>query len=134
MTYGKPFYSKYNFFPVSDFEQSIYNSNYKLYKKNPTISKKKLLNFINKIKINNKLESYINILKYLENDFIPSLKDKNEVKVVINKLINDSINFKDVCIILSEIYLQIYSYVGYTNYREKLFELFMNNISINKNK
>ena len=80
--------------------------------------------------IDNTKDYNIAIINYLSNNFIPSLKEINSVKDIINKLIMDSIKIKDVCNLLNDLYMNIYSYAKYKKYTDKYFELVLDNINI----
>ena len=130
MTRGSPFYSKYLFTPVYEDDKKAFNYNKQLFLKNPTISKDIIISMIKKLDLDEKNDNHKHIIKYIKNIFIPSLTDKNLVKDIIKKLIDDSINLKDICNILYNIYEVIYFHIGYKKYREKAFELYLDDFKI----
>jgi len=130
MTKGRPFYAKYKFTPIYPDDSTAFYKNNEIYDTNPTISKKQILKFINKINFDKESQYYKNIIKYINENLLPNLTDKNIIKNLITKLIYDSKNIKDICIFLDEIYMYIYNYAGYLRYKYKSFELILANLSI----
>ncbi len=130
MEKGRPFYAKYKFVPKYKEDKYVFYNNNEIYNTNPTISKTRLLKFINKINLDEVFASK-NIGTYIKTQ-LEILPDKIIIKDLITKLILDSKNIKDVCILLGKIYMGIYSYANYGIYINKTFELILDNLSINQ--
>jgi len=130
MTKGSPFYAKYKFTPIYPNDVNAFYNNNELYHTNPTISKNQLLKIINGLNFDKIFINPNDIKKYINKNLLPTLSDANIVKDLITKLINDSNNIKDVCILFDELYMNIYLKSGYLKYRDKSFELNLTNINI----
>jgi hypothetical protein len=96
MTKGRPFYAKYRFVPVDEKDKDTFYNNDKIFQSNPTIGKNRLKKYIANLDIDNTKEYNTAIIKYLSNIFIPSLNKINSVKDIIDKLIMDSIEIKNI--------------------------------------
>lgn len=123
MTKGKPFYSKYGFIPLHEYETDIYNHNLKIYNEKKTLVKDKIIKYLY-FKEFDKVKD-VQILNYIENTIIPRLKPINLVSDFINSIIND--NSKVGCFLLYNIYMKIYEDVGYYKYVNKKFVLHLKN-------
>jgi hypothetical protein len=131
MTKGSPFYAKYKFVPKYKEDKHVFYNNNEIFHTNPTISKSRLLKTINKLNFDQVFTNSNNINTYIKN-LLQNLADKIIIKDLIIKLIYDSKNIKDVCVLLAKIYMDIYSYAKYSIYINKTFELNLANLSIKK--
>ena len=140
MTHGTPYYSKFGFSPVlkTDYEDVfVYNlNNFKL---NKTMTRDELLNIIKKNKIDMSKETYITYKKYIEKGILsneklnPILFISQTIKIVDNsiaedknkkiKIINNKKELSELCDFVSKIYIDIYKFLGYKDYKENLWEL-----------
>jgi hypothetical protein len=136
MTKGEPFYTKYGFKPInhndvksgendgSKNELKIFNDNIKIFNKNPSFSKEKLLRILS-YKNFNKNEDR-KMINYITKLIIPRLTVTNNlVKNFLNNIINDKT--EESCDLLHNILRTIYKKCGYIPYKYKHFELNLKN-------
>lgn len=140
MTHGIPYYAKFGFRPVlkTDYEDVfVYNRNN--FKLNKTMTKDELLNIIQKNKIDMSKETYNTYKKYIKQlilnreKFVPLIFITQTIKIVDNsmaeeknkkiKIIEDKKELAELCDFVSKIYIDIYKFLGYKDYKENLWIL-----------
>ena len=140
MTHGIPYYAKFGFRPVlkTDYEDVfVYNRNN--FKLNKTMRRDELLNIINKKKKNMLEPTYNTYKKYIEKGILnneelnPILFISQTIKIVDNsiaeeknkkiKIIENKKELADLCDFVSKIYIDIYKFLGYREYKENLWVL-----------
>ena len=146
MTHGVPYYAKFGFRPVlkTDYENVfVYNRNN--FNLNKTMTLDDLLKIINKKKVNMNDKTYQTYKKYIKNKMLIN-KINNPIKIIIDIItvvdnsisekkndelivIKDKEELKGLCDFVSNIYIDIYKYLGYKFYEKNLWEL-----NINRNK
>jgi len=148
MTHGVPYYAKFGFRPVlkTDYENVfVYNRNN--FNLNKTMTLDDLLKIINKKKVNMTDKTYQTYKKYIKNKMLIN-KINNPIKIITDIItvvdnsisekkndelivIEDKEELKGLCDFVSNIYIDIYKYLGYKFYERNLWEL---NINRNKKK
>jgi hypothetical protein len=146
MTHGIPYYAKFGFRPVlkTDYED-VFVHNRNNFKLNKTISRDELFKIIDKKKVNMNFKSYEVYKKYIKNKILNN-KINNPVKIISDVIsvvdnsiaekkndelivIEDKDELSGLCDFVSNIYIDIYKYLGYKFYERNLWEL-----KINRNK
>ena len=148
ITHGKPYYAKFGFRPLNEYDYNIYKKNYKNFKLGKTISNTQLKNIIdNKITLMTK-DAYKIYLKYFSNYvesncsidpklFLSSIitlldtsitsniqeKDIKNNIFVGKKLLQCKNEMSLVAKFVSSIYKDIYHELGYLDYAESIWTL-----------
>lgn len=143
ITHGIPYYAKFGFRPMlkTDYKD-VFVHNRNNFKLNKMMTKNELLNIIKKKKINmteNTFEIYEKYLKkhILNNEIInPVILILQTIKIVDNsivenknqkiKIIECKNDLRGLCDFISNIYIDIYKFLGYKMYEENLWVLNIN--------
>ena len=132
ITHGKPYYTKFNFYPVNHNKKDeneyykneiqIYYDNIEIFKTNPKINKKKLIKILNYKKFDDVKDK--NMIDYINNDIIPNLKDEN---ISISNFVSNLIKKKKkiTCHLLKNILMPLYYKGEYNEYKYKNFEFIL---------
>jgi hypothetical protein len=126
MTRGEPFYCKYGFRPIDEYE--IWKKNKEIFLTNPHISKNDILKFLMYKKFDKSNEDDKKILRYINKIIIPRLKENNIVSELLISIIND--NSHESCHLLVKIHMKIYMFLGYELYFYKNFNLNLKDIKL----
>ena len=138
MTHGIPYYAKFGFRPVlkTDYEDVfVYNRNN--FKLNKTMKRDELLNIIKNKKKNMSNETYEIYKKYIrqhildEENLNPVIFLSQTIKIVDNsmsenknnkiKIIEEKKELSALCDFISNIYIDIYKFLGYKIYEKNLW-------------
>jgi hypothetical protein len=140
ITHGIPYYAKFGFRPVlkTDYED-VFVHNKNNFKLNKTMIRDELLKIINKKKRNMSDKTYNVYKKYikkhiLNNEIIdPVIFISQTIKIVDNsiaedkddkiKIIDNKVELECLCDFISNIYIDIYKFLGYKNYEKNLWVL-----------
>lgn len=137
MTHGSPYYSKFNFRPMTNKDYQVFNYNRNIFKLNKTITKKELLKIIKDNKIDMSDITYSQYLKYvkpyiLNNDNInPKTFFIDLIKLIDDYIKNNNNNnnnkkvLSGICDFISKIYIDVFTFLGYKNYKENLWVLYI---------
>ena len=132
ITHGKPYYTKFNFYPINHNKKDeneyykneiqIYYDNIEIFKTNPKINKKKLIKILNYKKFDDVKDK--NMIDYINNDIIPNLKDEN---ISISNFVSNLIKKKKkiTCHLLKNILMSLYYKGEYNEYKYKNFEFIL---------
>ena len=132
ITHGKPYYTKFNFYPINHNKKNeneyykneiqIYYDNIEIFKTNPKINKKKLIKILNYKKFDDVKDK--NMIDYINNDIILKLKDEN---ISISNFVSNLIKKKKkiTCHLLKNILMPLYYKGEYNEYKYKKFEFIL---------
>ena len=132
ITHGKPYYTKFNFYPINHNKKNeneyykneiqIYYDNIEIFKTNPKINKKKLIKILNYKKFDDVKDK--NMIDYINDDIIPNLKDEN---ISISNFVSNLIKKKKkiTCHLLKNILMPLYYKGEYNEYKYKKFEFIL---------
>lgn len=150
ITHGKPYYAKFGFRPLNEYDYNIYKKNYKNFKLDKTISNTQLKNIIDsKITLMTK-DAYKIYLKYFSNyvesncsidpklflssiitlldtSIIPNIQEKDIKNNIFvgKKLLQRKNEMSLVAKFVSSIYKDIYHELGYLDYAESIWTLYI---------
>lgn len=132
ITKGKPYYSRYGFYPINhnkdgendyyENELQIYRDNVDTFNTNPTIKKNKLIKILNYQKFDEiKDKKMIDYLNNIIMPYINSFKsDDISIKDFVSFMIEDK--KKIPCSLLANIIMTLFNKCGYKQYKYKHFE------------
>jgi hypothetical protein len=125
ITHGIPYYAKYGFRPIHEYDYDVYKYNKQLYKKNILLNNDDIIELIKKSKISE--NEYKIYTKYFKN-YIYETKLINPKILLIDMLnliksISDNEKNKYICLFINSIYKHIYRLIGYKEYNDKLWRL-----------
>ncbi len=132
ITKGKPYYSRYGFYPINhnkdgendyyENELQIYRDNVDTFNKNPTMKKNKLIKILNYQKFDEiKDKKMIDYLNNIIMPYINSFKsDDISIKDFVSFMIEDK--KKIPCLLLANIIMTLFNKCGYKQYKYKHFE------------
>lgn len=126
MTMGEPFYCKYGFRPIDEYD--IWKKNKEIFLTYPHITKNNILKFLMYKKFDKSNENDKKMLKYINKIIIPRLKENNIVSELLINIIND--NSHESCYLLVKIHMKIYIFLGYELYFYKNFNLNLKDIKL----
>ena len=140
MTHGVPYYAKFGFRPVlkTDYEDVfVYNRNN--FNLNKTMTSDELLKIINKNKVDMNNKTYEIYEKYIKNKMLKNkinypVKIISDIITTVDNSIAENKNdklivienkdeLKGLCDFVSNIYIDIYRYLGYKFYEKNLWKL-----------
>ena len=141
MTHGIPYYAKFGFRPMlkTDYK-NVFDYNRNNFKLNKTITRDELLNIIKNKKINMSKKTYEIYEKYMKKNIVnkkiinPILLISQIIKMADNSVVenkNNKIKIEEknkligLCDFISNIYIDIYEFLGYKTYETNLWVFFI---------
>ncbi len=126
---GIPFYAKYGFRPLNNYDYGIYRFNRENYKLNKKITNKQIFEIISEIDLDqNTFQIYEKYFyQYIKNNqsIDPKIFLKNVIEFIKaknkNNLSNDTVQL--ICSFLSKIYKKIFFILGYKDYDNNIWIL-----------
>ena len=125
ITNGIPFYAKYGFRPENEVDYDIFKFNRNNYRLNKTITNQQLLKIIKEAKLKKETLEIYN--KYFHN-YIKNNDIINPKELIISLIdyvdkTDDIIEKKEICNLVNSIYKEIYRFLGYKEYNDRIWIL-----------